>query len=196
MKVIGLTGGIGTGKSAAAQILQELGAEVIDADKVAHELYAPGTSGWEAVVGAFGREILDPQGRIDRKRLAAIVFKDRQARERLERIMHPLVTEEIRRRIDALRTRGTSHVVVEAALLIEAGWHSLVDEVWLLTAPPEVVHHRLKELRGMEPGDIAARQSAQLTDEARRVFAHRVIENAGTLSELREQLAAALASDC
>lgn len=197
MKVIGLTGGIGTGKSAAAQILAELGAEVIDADKVAHEMYAPGTPGWNAVVSAFGPDIVGPEGIIDRKKLGAIVFADPKERRRLEGILHPLVTAEIRRRIEALRSRGNVRVVVvEAALLIEAGWHELVDQVWLVTAQPKLVLERLQQQRGMSPQEVAARQQAQTNEETKRAFAHVVVENSGTLEELRERLREALARDC
>lgn len=197
MKVIGLTGGIGTGKSAAAQILAELGAEVIDADKVAHEMYAPGTPGWNAVVSAFGPDIVGPEGIIDRKKLGAIVFADPKERRRLEGILYPLVTAEIRRRIEALRSRGNVRVVVvEAALLIEAGWHELVDQVWLVTAQPKLVLERLQQQRGMSPQEVAARQQAQTNEETKRAFAHVVVENSGTLEELRERLREALARDC
>ncbi|MCX8071202.1 MAG: dephospho-CoA kinase [Candidatus Binatia bacterium] len=197
MKVIGLTGGIGSGKSTAAAILQQLGAAVIDADKVAHELYAPGTPGWQAVVAAFGREIVGADEQIDRKKLAAIVFADPNARQRLERIMHPLVTEEIRRRLAALRARGEKPLVVlEAALLLEAGWHELVDQVWLVTAPANVVVERLQQQRAMAPDDIEARRRAQMSDDVRRAYAHVVVENSGSLDELRRQLEVALARDC
>ncbi len=197
MKVIGLTGGIGSGKSAAAQILAEMGAAVIDADKVAHEVYAPGTTGWDAVVSTFGSDIVGPDGTIDRKKLAAIVFAEPQARRRLEGIVHPLVTEEIRRRIDAFRCRGQVHLVVlEAALLLEAGWQELVDQVWLITAPPELVLQRLQRQRAMTPSEVEARQRAQMNDAARRAYAHVVIENSGSLAQLRKQLEEALARDC
>ncbi|GIW44769.1 MAG: dephospho-CoA kinase [Candidatus Binatia bacterium] len=197
MKVIGLTGGIGSGKSAAANILRELGAEVIDADKLAHESYAPGTAGWEAVVAEFGREIVGPKGEIDRKKLGAIVFADPEARRRLERIVHPLVTAEIRRRLDALRRRGhVRFAVLEAALLLEAGWHELVDQVWLVRTAPELVQERLQRDRAMSSADIEARQRAQFTDDARLPYAHVVIDNSGTLEDLRAQLAGALARDC
>lgn len=197
MKVIGLTGGIGSGKSAAAAILRDLGAAILDADTIAHELYAPGTEGWQAVVEAFGREILDSTGAIDRKKLAAIVFADATARRRLEAIMHPRITAEIQRRLAAWRAAGSARVaVVEAALLVEAGWHTLVDEVWLVTAAPEAVRQRLERQRGMTAAEIEVRQRAQMTDEARRDYAHVVIDNSGTLEQLRERLSAHLARDC
>lgn len=197
MKVIGLTGGIGSGKSAAAAILRDLGAIVLDADTIAHELYAPGTEGWQAVVEAFGHEILDSSGAIERKKLAAIVFADASARRRLEAIMHPRITAELQRRLRALQSAGNVRVaVVEAALLLEAGWQTLVDEVWVITAAPDIIRQRLERLRGMTTADIEARQRAQMTDEARRAYAHAVIDNSGTLEQLREQLSAQLARDC
>lgn len=197
MKIIGLTGSIGSGKSTVAHILEELGAVIIDADQVAHELYAPGTAGWNAVVDAFGTEVVATNGTIDRKKLGAIVFADSEARMRLNRIMHPLVDQELRRRVQILRDRGISApVVIEAALLIEAGWTGLVDQVWLVVAPREVVLQRLTEQRGMKADEVEARRSAQLDDDTRRRYAHVVIENSGSIDELRTQIEEALRRDC
>lgn len=197
MKIIGLTGGIGSGKSTVARILEELGAVVIDADRVAHEAYAPGTPGWSAVVDAFGAEVVAADGTIDRKKLGAMVFADPEARMRLNRIMHPLVDRELRRRLLALRQQQVAGpVVIEAALLIEAGWAALVDQVWLVVAPPEAVVQRLTEQRGMEASDVEARRNAQLDDETRKLHAHVVIENSGSLEELRAKVEHALRQDC
>jgi dephospho-CoA kinase len=197
MKVIGLTGGIGSGKSTVAQILRELGALVIDADRVAHELYEPGTPGWHQVVNAFGPGIVSEKGTIDRKKLAAIVFADPQALAQLNGIMRPLVDAELRRRLEEYRkSESGAPVVLEAALLLEAGWHALVDQVWLVTAPPELIRQRLTAQRSMDPADVEARQNAQWKDEQRRPFAHVIIDNSGDLESLRRQVRQALDRDC
>lgn len=190
-KAIGLTGGIGSGKSTVAAILEDLGAVVIHADAVGHEVYRPGTGGWRQVVAAFGPDIVAPDGTIDRRRLGAIVFADAAARARLNAIVHPLIRDEIARRIEAHRRTGTATpVVVEAALLVDAGWVSLVDEVWLVVASREAVMQRLAAQRGLSPAEIAARIDAQLDDAARRRAAHHIIENVGSLDDLRARVRA------
>lgn len=194
MKTIGLTGGIGSGKTTAAQILSDLGAVVIHADAVGHEVYRPGTSGWQQVVDAFGRQVVDAQGAIDRKQLGAIVFADPQALKRLNTIVHPLIREAIQHRIDALRASGSAKtVVVEAAILIEANWLSLVDEVWLVSATKDAVVNRIQSQRGLAAADIEARIAAQLSDAERRRHATLVIENTGSHDDLRRQLETAWA---
>ena len=194
MKTIGLTGGIGSGKSTAAQILEDLGAAVIRADAVGHDVYRPGTDGWRLVNQAFGPDIIDAQGAIDRKKLGAIVFADREALKRLNAIVHPLIFAEVQRRIDDLRAADSSRlIVVEAAILIEANWLPLVDEVWLVVATPDAVAARLGAQRGLAAPDVEARIRAQLSDADRRRFAHVVIENTGSVDELRQQLSAAWA---
>ena len=119
MIVIGLTGGIGSGKSEAARMLQELGADVIDADRIGHEAYLPNTETWVAVVAEFGNEILQPTSEIDRKKLGAKVFSDPPAMARLSAIMHPRMYDMIEERIGRLRDQGMEVAVVEAALLVE-----------------------------------------------------------------------------
>ena len=140
MFVIGLTGGIGTGKSEVSRLLGELGAEVIEADKVAHEAYEPATPGWREVVEAFGECVLNADGRIDRKRLGGIVFDDEQARERLNGIVHPIVRRLLEERISKLKREGTRVAVIEVPLLVEAikqqsRWTRMLDEIWVVTAP-------------------------------------------------------------
>jgi len=185
---IGVTGGIGSGKSSAVQILAELGAVVIDADRVGHEVYAPGTVGFDQVVTAFGRDIVGADGAIDRKRLGAIVFGDPPALGRLNAIVHPLIRDAVAQRVSAARASGRAPIVVEAALLIEAKWDALVDEVWLVVAQREVIEQRLVSQRGMEPAAVAARMRAQLSDEERRAHAAVVIDNSGSRDQLRKQI--------
>ncbi|MEO8602327.1 MAG: dephospho-CoA kinase [bacterium] len=187
VKTIGVTGGIGSGKSAAVAILAELGALVIDADRVGHDVYLPGTVGWQSVVDAFGREVVAADGTIDRKRLGALVFADRSALARLNGIAHPLIREAIAERL-AAAPGGDQPIVVEAALLVEAKWNALVDECWLVVARPDVVEARLVSQRGMDPAAIAARVRSQLSDAERAAHADVTIDNSGSLDALRTQI--------
>jgi dephospho-CoA kinase len=187
VKTIGLTGGIGSGKSAASRILAELGALVIDADRVGHEVYLPGTPGWDQVVAAFGREVVASDGTIDRKQLGARVFGAPAELARLNAIVHPLIRDAVAARVAAAR-EGQQPIVVEAALLVEAKWDALVDEVWLVTARPEIVEARLVEQRGMTPEAIAARVRAQLSDADRAARADVIIDNSGTPAALRAEI--------
>jgi len=143
MIVIGLTGGIASGKSTISGALAEHGATVVDADKVGHDGYRPGTEGWRKVVDAFGKQIVAPDGEIDRKALGAIVFGDPAHRERLQAIVWPLMKGMMRRLIDDFRNQGIGVAVIEAAVLIEADWVDLVDQVWVVTVPVEVAAARL-----------------------------------------------------
>ena len=188
MIVIGLTGGIGSGKSEVSRMLERLGAAVIDADQVGHEAYLPHTETWEAVVAQFGEEILQPNGEIDRKKLGAQVFSDPDARDRLNAIMHPRMYRMIEERIERLREQNAEAVVVEAAVLIEAGWLPLVDEVWTVTAPEEEVVHRLHRRNGTSEEQIRQRVHAQLTSEERIQRATVVIENSQGMEELRQRV--------
>ena len=188
MLVIGLTGGIGTGKSEVSHILQELGAVVIDADRVGHEAYKPHSEIWRAVVHSFGEEILRPSGEIDRKRLGDIIFSDLSARERLNSIMHPRMAGIIGEQIDQYRQKGSEVVVVEAALLMEAGWSSLVDEIWVTSSPEEEVVERLRDRDDLSEEQIRDRITSQLPFEERASQAHVVVENSGSKGELREEV--------
>jgi len=192
VKTIGLTGGIGSGKTTVAALLEKLGATVIHADAVGHEVYQPHTVGWQRVTEAFGTAILQPDGTIDRKQLGAMVFNDPAALKRLNAIVHPLIYAEVERRIKAHRATGsTQTVVVEAAILIEANWLPLVDEVWLVTASKDLVVERIERQRGLASGAVAARIAAQLGDTERRKFAQVIIENTGTIADLTAKVRAA-----
>ncbi len=191
MKTIGLTGGIGSGKSTVAAILEDLGATVIHADTVGHDVYRPHTDGWRRVIEAFGTDILAPDQSIDRKKLGSLVFADARARARLNAIVHPLIAAEIRQRIAACREAGdVQPIVVEAAVLIEANWLGLVDEVWLVTADREAVVDRLGKQRKLAPDEVAMRIGAQLGDIERQQYAHVIIRNTGSIAELRAQVRA------
>lgn len=192
MKTIGLTGGIGSGKSTVSQILAELGAFVIDADKVGHEIYLPGKEAWQRVTEAFGQDILAPDQTIDRKKLGGIVFSNEEARKKLNSIVHPLMFNDIGRRIKEKRAEGfTKPIVVEAAILIEANWLPLVDEVWVVAASKNAVIERVAAQRGLAAKDTEARIASQLADAERLKHASVVIQNDGSIDDLKRRVAEA-----
>jgi dephospho-CoA kinase len=188
MKVIGLTGGIGTGKSAVAQILQELGAVVISADRLGHEAYKPNTETWRKVVEAFGPDILSPGGEIDRRKLGTIVFANPQALKKLNSIVHPQIRLLAEQKLDELRKRKVGTIIVEAALLFEAGWDSLVDEVWVTYAPEDIVLKRLQTRDGLSKQEVQNRINSQVPFHERAKRSSVIINNSGTPQELREQV--------
>jgi dephospho-CoA kinase len=184
-RIIGLTGGIGSGKSTVAAMLAERGAIVIDADRVAHEVYAPGTEGFDRVVARFGDGVLGQDGAIDRKALGGVVFGDPEALADLNAIIHPLVRKEVARRLlEAARTRPDATIVIEAALMTETGWTGGAGALWVVVAEPEIALRRLIRDRAMSEVEARLRIGAQATNAARRKNATVVIENNGTLPEL------------
>ncbi len=189
-KVIGLTGGIGSGKSTVSKFLANLGAVVIDADKVGHEAFKPGTPAWHDVVAAFGKDIVAPTGEIDRKKLGAIVFDKPESLSQLNRIMHPRMRDMMHAQIEQYRKQGVPVVVLEAAILIEASWASLVDEVWVTLAPEAAVIGRLKDQRGMSAEQVLARVRAQLSPQERLKHADVVINNDGNLEQVKDRVRA------
>ncbi len=187
---IGLTGGIGSGKSTAAKILAELAAPVIDADKVGHAIYAPGGPAYQDLIEAFGEGILAPDRTIDRRKLGPIVFADPAALKRLNSIVHPKMFVRMREMVAEMRRGGEARpIVIEAAILIEANWHPLFDEIWLVVAPRERVIERLERDRGLKPAQTEARIRAQLSDDERRKHATTVVTNDGTIEDLRTKVA-------
>jgi len=188
MLVIGLTGSIGTGKSEAARQLEALGASVISADQVGHEAYTPNTQAWEQVVAAFGEDILQEDGEIDRRKLGALVFSDPGQLEKLNQIMHPRMARMVADKIEVLRSQGVNVVVVEAALLFEAGWDSLVEEVWVTDSSDQVVIERLKERNGMSEGEARKRISSQMDRTERLERSDYVIENSGNMAALESAI--------
>jgi len=187
-KVIGLTGGIGSGKSTVSQCLAELGAVIIDADKVGHEAFKPDTEAWHEVVATFGRQILTPTGEVDRKKLGEIVFNNPEALLRLNQIMHPKMRDMMKSQIEDYRRQGVDVVVLEAAVLIEANWTSLVDEVWVTVASEATVLERLKKQRGLDEGQTLARIRSQISSEERAKQADVVINNDGDLDEVKTKV--------
>ena len=184
MFVIGLTGGIGTGKTQVSDILASLGAAIVNADQVGHEAYLPDTRTWHDIVAAFGRGVLSESGEIDRGKLGGIVFSDPDAMKRLNSITHPRIFEMIRERIGDLDREGATIVVVEAALLIEANWTPLVDQVWVVTSEEEDVVSRLAARNNLNEESVRARIASQMPQAERVKHADVIISNEGDLAQL------------
>ena len=184
MIVIGLTGGIGTGKSEVGRILATLGAVVIDADQLGHQAYTPHTEIWHEVVKAFGEGILQSSGEIDRKQLGAIVFADPEQLARLNGIMHPRMARMVSQQIEKLREEGASAVVVEAAVLFEAGWDSMVDEVWTTESPLDNVADRLMARNGLDRAEVVKRIKSQMSSEERSARSRVVVDNSKDVDTL------------
>jgi len=188
MKVIGLTGGIGSGKSTVAQFLEELGAVIVDLDKVGHEAIKPGGEAWERIVGEFGKDILTVGGVIDRARLGKLVFNNREALARLNRIVHPVIDTMVNAKIEEYRRVVVDVVVLEAAAMLEAGRTSQVDELWVTVAPEATVMNRLVERPGLTEEESKARIRSQMSGEERIRRADVVIDTDCTLDELKAKV--------
>ena len=185
MKIIGLTGGIGSGKSTVARFLAELGAVILDADAVGHEALKSNSKVQEQVMAAFGRDIIAASGEIDRKKLGEVVFNSPEARAELNRIMHPPMCNTVKTRFKEYRRQGVAVVALEAPLLVEAGWTPLVDEVWVTAAPEATVIRRLRERTGLSEAESQARIQAQLSSAERIKYADVIIDTDCRLDELR-----------
>lgn len=190
MRVIGITGGVGAGKSAILSFLEaEYGARVIEADKVGHLVMEPGTEGYRAIVEQFGTGILCEDGSIDRKALGGIVFSDKEKLQRLNAIIHPAVKNWIRAEIVREEKAGRCRLlIIEAALLIEDHYEELCEEFWYIYTDPEVRRARLKESRGYSDEKITAIFGNQLPDEVFRAHCREVIDNSGSKEEARAQI--------
>jgi dephospho-CoA kinase len=185
MKIIGLTGGIGSGKSTVASFLAELGAYVLDADKIGHEVLFPGQPAWQEVIQEFGKDILKPDKSIDRAKLGELVFAKPQALVRLNKIVHPRITETVIGNLKQLKNQNTKVVVVEATLLVEEGWRSMVDEVWVTIATQTNKLKRLKNRSGYSESESLSRIRSQSTDEERLKTADVLINTDIAIEEVR-----------
>ncbi|MGS2587299.1 dephospho-CoA kinase [Streptomyces hebeiensis] len=185
---LGLTGGIGAGKSEVSRLLAGYGAVLIDSDRIAREVVEPGTPGLEAVVAEFGTDVLTPDGRLDRPRLGGIVFGDQDRLHALNAIVHPLVRA---RSAELEAAAGPDAVVVhDVPLLVENGMAGLYDLVVVVDATPATQLDRLVTLRGMDESEARKRLAAQATREERRAVADVVIDNDGPLERLEPQVRA------
>lgn len=188
MAMIGLTGGIGSGKTCAAERFAELGIPVINADAIGHEVIAPGGAAVDAVVEEFGESILT-EGIIDREKVAAVVFNDEHKRLRLNAITHPIIERTVAERCAKLIRDGSHDVIIEAALLAENGktdpW---LDKLILVSCPEEIRIDRLVKTRGMDRAEAQRRAAAQTPPESKRAIADWVIDNSDTIEAMHHQV--------
>jgi dephospho-CoA kinase len=188
MHVIGLTGGIGSGKTVVSEILQELGAQLLNADLVGHEAYQPGRPAYDDIVAEFGPEVVAEDGTIDRKKLGPIVFADPAKLVRLNQITHPRMKEMMREKLAGLDKDGAEIVVLEAAILFEAGWEDLTDEVWCTTVDPQTAAERTAARSGIPVEQVLERiQKAQMATEERIKRADVIIDTSGTMDDTRRR---------
>ncbi len=188
MKLIGLTGGAGSGKSTVASMLRDLGAVVLDADVATHTVYEPGSLGFDLIEAEFGPDYIR-DGKIDRARLGELVFHDADARARLNAIVHPLVREWMAAQTANALMRGAAVVVQDVPLLFENGLENLYSDVLLVYVPEETQVRRLVEGRGLSEDRARAIVATQMPIEDKRARARRVIDNQGTRDETRKQVA-------
>lgn len=185
---IGLTGSIGTGKSTVAQLLRQKGIPVIDADALARALQRRGQPGWLAVWRLFGWAYLDADGELLRRKLGRYVFEHPRAREQLNRAIHPLVQSRIAEQLEDYRREGKTAVVVDVPLLFEAGWEASFDQIWVVAAPLPVQRARLMRRDGLSEEEAEARILAQWPLEEKCRRADRVLDNSGSLQQLRDEV--------
>ncbi len=185
MLVIGLTGGIASGKTTVTQYFRDHDVSVIDADVLGHRTYEPGTDTFAAVVATFGDDLVADDGSIDRRVLGGKVFGKPEELKRLTDIVWPGIRKLASEELSALEVAGTELAVLEAAVLFEAGWEDLVDEIWVTVVEPDLAVTRLAERNGLEEADARARIESQLSNEERIGKAGYVIENNGTLEALQ-----------
>ena len=187
--IIGLTGGIASGKSTAAKYLGEKGASVIDADKLGHRAYEPDTDAFDKVVSSFGQEVVGADGQIDRKVLGSKVFGNPEALDRLTGIIWPEIGRLVLTQFEVARgEQPDAPIVLEAAVMLEAGWEPMVDEVWVVIVDPNTAVERAISRDGVEEEAIRKRIASQLTNEERRAKADIVIDNSSDETALLTQL--------
>jgi dephospho-CoA kinase len=189
-RVIGLTGGIACGKSTVADLLRELGAPVVDADELARRVVEPGSPALAEIVARFGKDVLDPGGALDRKKLGAVVFADAEARQALERITHPRIAAAAQDELARLVAQGHDTVIYEAALIVEKKLYTWMDGLIVVALPPELQLARLMERDGIDGEAAASRVAAQLPLADKIAVADHVIDNAGTPDQTRAQVRA------
>jgi dephospho-CoA kinase len=186
---VGLTGNIATGKSHTVSIFAELGAHIIDADVIARQLLNPGTGTYLKVLQGFGRTILNPDGTINRKSLAQLIFHDSAKRELLNSLVHPDVRTEVLRRIAELEKPGVGGIIiVDAALMVETGSYKMYDRLVVVTCDPAVQLTRLINRDGLSLQEARARIAAQLPSGEKVKVADYIIETSGTFKQTREQI--------
>ena len=193
MKLVGLTGGIASGKSTVAKILTKLGAAIVDADVLSREVVAPGQEGWKEIVATFGSEVLQADQTLDRQKLRTLIFNNPDARKQLEAIIHPRVRALAERRIRDHGEAGYAVVVYEVPLLFEGNLQEWLRPVILVACDVEIQRQRLRQRDGLDAAAAQKHIDAQMSLEEKRKLADYVIENDGSLADLESQVRAVLA---
>jgi len=188
MRIIGITGGIGSGKTTASEFLKSRGFHVIDADRIGHDIMQPGMPILIELAMVFGEDILDNNGVLNRKKLAEAAFADPQNKKMLDSITHKEIFEEIRRRMDVLADQGVKIVFLDAALLFETGLENTCEQTWLIDAEQEIRIKRAMDRDGSTREQVLARLENQMSSEEKRKRASHIIENSGNLEQLYKQL--------
>lgn len=192
--LIGLTGGIASGKSTVIQYLRDKGYPVIDADKLGHRVLEQGNPGYDKVVEKFGIDILNQDNSVNRLVLGRIVFGDPEKLKQLNEISHPIIAEMIQKEFEPLVSEDTEGIVLlEAAILIEANWHKMCDYIWVVTLEQDVAVQRLQKRDGLSEIDARSRLDAQLAPEERLAYADVILRNEGTMNDLISKTKQALA---
>ena len=187
MLIVGLTGGVASGKTAVSQVLREEGAYIIDADQIARELVQPHKPAWNEIIRAFGKEILQEDGSVDRKELADKIFADPEQRKVLNQILHPRIKEEIARRAREIGQKNPEAIVViDAPLLVELGMHHKVDRLIVVTSTQTQQMERLKKRDGRSPEEALRLLSSQMPVEEKEKLADFVVRNEGSLEEMKK----------
>lgn len=189
MLVVGLTGGIASGKSTVSRMLEDAGIPVICADELAHRAVDPGSPALDEIRAAFGDSVIDEYGRLDREAMADLVFRNPANRKLLESIIHPRVAEQTESRIESLKTQGYEVVVIDVPLLYEVGWESMVDLVIVAYIPRELQERRLIQRDQVSLDKACARLNAQMDIEKKKMKADMVVDNSGAIDETKHQVA-------
>ncbi|MHB1953606.1 MAG: dephospho-CoA kinase [Sulfobacillus sp.] len=188
MRVIGLTGGIGSGKSEVSNILRSLGVPIVDADELTHAAQARGEPVWREIWQRFGWSVLGPNGEIHRRKLGYLVFHDTQKRHLLNQLVHPRVRAMMTEQLEVLREQGVLAAVLDVPLLIEGGLHTMVDEVWVVYADPALQEKRVTERDHLDASEAGRRIRAQMPLDQKLQHAHFVIDNRGSLNALKDEV--------
>ncbi len=188
MLIVGLTGGIATGKSSVATVFEKLGAKIIDADSICRDLVHPGSAAWQEIVEAFGESVLTSNRNINRKKLGEIIFRDSEKKELLNSILHPKIINEEKRRVNLIRKEEPHAIVaINAALLVESGNYKEVDLVVVVTSSEESMINRMVKRDKISKEEALLRIKAQMPAGEKIKYADYVIENNGTMTELRKK---------
>jgi len=194
MKVIGLTGGIGSGKSTVSDYLRKKGITVLDADQIAREIVLPGKEALKELVAYFGEEILLENGLLNRKKLGKIVFSDPEKKLKLDQIMHDKICSQILKKLQNESSQGAAYIILDAPLLLETGMDKIVDQIWIVEMQDTLRIGRVMKRDNLSEEEVKARISQQMSTEERRKKAHNIIDNSSDLVNLYAQVDQLLAN--